>query len=196
MDTAATTIITCINEFLHAAPESRAKIWRRDLPEALVELLGELAVEDLGELVLSPNRFGPRSVVPWVAFLTPEISPNVQSGYYPLLLLDESTQTIYVCLAVAWNQFARRRSPSTALTKNLVARESLLDGVQRPLLPGTLQLSASTPFAHILEQVCFSVGRVELGGEIAAEEFTRTLRHNLEVYAEILQTGNPQVLSA
>ena len=196
MDTASTAVITSINEFLHAAPESRAKIWRRDLSATLMELLGELAVEDLGELVLSPNRFGPRSVIPWVAFLTPEISPNVQSGYYPLLLLDESTQTIYVCLAVAWNQFARRHSPNTALSKNLEARESLLEQVRQPLLSDTLQLSASAPFARILEQVCFSVGRVELGSEIAAEEFTRTLRHNLEVYVEMLQTGNPQVLSA
>ena len=144
--------------------------------------------------MLSPNRFGPRAGVVWVAFLTPEISPSVQSGYYPLLLLDEEARRIYVCLAVAWNQFDRRFPKSTALSKNLEVQRRLLDGVTVPLPSDSLTLSHPVPFARILEQVCFGVTAIDLDDPAANTKSTEAFERTFRIYAEILATGNPQWL--
>ena len=193
-DSAASRVLNCIERFLQSPASEKYSLWRKGVTGALQEVLTVLHPTDVGPLVLSPNRFGPRAGVVWVAFLTPEISPSVQSGYYPLLLLDEETRRIYVCLAVAWNQFGRRLSKSVALSKNLEVQRRLLAGVTTLLPTDTLTLSHSAPFARVLEQVCFGVMGIDLDDPTADVRLVAAFECVFGIYAEILATGNPQWL--
>lgn len=186
--TKAELFLTSLEEFLSLEePMRQAAFWRQEVAAKFRDLSESIAPAALPVLQITPNRRCPRSEpIWWLACLVPEISPNVQSGVYPLLLFDPPSRTLFNGLAVAWNQFGRRYPPKRALALNLHVQQTLCAALSRPVRPDLIRLSSSTPFARILEKVVFdsiSLPLDETSPVLVCTELAKTFT----AYAEVIE---------
>lgn len=124
------------------------------------------ATDSLGiirEYEITFNSFGYRQPkVTWMSFLLKGFTGSVQQGVYPLMIIDELGEKGCLCVAVAWNQFARRMPLSRAESTIKVIKNEL-----SPLFPHlqnrAIDLRATTPLGRGLEQCVLVDCEFEMG---------------------------------
>lgn len=147
------------------------------------------------ESIISSNNYSYKGSVgtgnwaetPWVAVLDKKITDSTRTGYYVCYLLNSATQSLYLCLAVGWTQFADKYSAEEAkqrISKYSQYLLSRIDNVPDGFTPGQIDLNAKKTLSKGYE-VSEIISKKYDAHRLNEDELIKDLKNILTTYHEV-----------